>query len=156
MNMRTVDPGTDPTAVEAACACLNLRQAARVVTQLYDDALAPAGIRITQFSLLVAIAAMQPVSMNDLAARAVMDRTTLTRNLRPLQDAGLVTVATGADRRRREIALTRAGARTVAEAAAHWRQAQADMRAALGDRRLGSLLDHLAETVTRVAEMTAR
>ena len=94
--------------------------------------------------------------MNDLAARMVMDRTTLTRNLRPVLDAGLVTVRTGDDRRRREVALTRAGSRTLDEATGYWRAAQAEMRQALGDRRLVSLRDHLAETVSRVGELTAR
>ena len=138
------------------CNCLGLRQAARVVTQLYDEALAPAGIRSTQFSLLTAIAWSQPVSMNDLAARMVMDRTTLTRNLRPVVEAGLVTVRAGDDRRRREVALTRAGTRTLVEATGRWREAQAEMREALGDRRLASLRDHLAETVARVGALTER
>jgi DNA-binding MarR family transcriptional regulator len=158
-HVRTTDPATDrPDALAGPdeCACLSLRQAARVVTQLYDEALAPAGIRSTQFSLLSAIAWMQPVSMNDLAARMVMDRTTLTRNLRPVLDAGLVTVRTGDDRRRREVALTRAGSRTLDEATGYWRAAQAEMRQALGDRRLASLRDHLAETVSRVGELSAR
>jgi DNA-binding MarR family transcriptional regulator len=153
------DPATDLQALLAGpdeCNCLGLRQAARVVTQLYDEALAPAGIRSTQFSLLTAIGWLQPVSMNDLAAQMVMDRTTLTRNLRPLLDAGLVTVRTGDDRRRREVALTRAGARTLADATGHWRAAQEEMRRALGDRRLASLRDHLSETVARVGELTAR
>lgn len=155
----TSDSVTDLMAQLAGpdeCNCLGLRQAARVVTQLYDEALAPAGIRSTQFSLLTAIAWMQPASMNDLAARMVMDRTTLTRNLRPLLEAGLVTVRTGDDRRRREVALTRAGARALTEATGHWRAAQAEMREALGDRRLASLRDHLAETVVRVGALTAR
>jgi DNA-binding MarR family transcriptional regulator len=157
-----VSPSDAPTDLQALlagpdeCNCLGLRQAARVVTQLYDEALAPAGIRSTQFSLLTAIGWLQPVSMNDLAAQMVMDRTTLTRNLRPLLDAGLVTVRTGDDRRRREVALTRAGSRTLAEATGHWRAAQAEMRRALGDRRLASLRDHLSETVARVGELTAR
>lgn len=158
-HVRSGDPGSDLQAALAApdeCHCLSLRQATRVVTQLYDEALAPAGIRSTQFSLLTAIAWTQPASMNDLAARMVMDRTTLTRNLRPLLDAGMVTVRTGDDRRRREVALTRAGSRTLAEATSHWRTAQAQVRGALGERRLGSLRDQLAETVSRVGALTAR
>jgi DNA-binding MarR family transcriptional regulator len=155
----TSDPTGDLTGLIAGpdeCNCLGIRQATRVVTQLYDEALAPAGLRSTQFSLLTAIAWMQPVSMNDLAARMVMDRTTLTRNLRPLVEAGLVTVRAGDDRRRREVALTRAGTRTLVEATGHWRSAQAEMRRALGDRRLASLRDHLVETVSRVGALTER
>jgi DNA-binding MarR family transcriptional regulator len=136
--------------MEQACACHHLRKAARVVTQLYDAALAPAGIRSTQYPLLVSIAGMEPVSMNDLAAHVVMDRTTLTRNLRPLLDAGLITVRAGIDRRRREVELTAAGRRTLVYALGLWRQAQGEMRATLGERRMGALLRELSDTVALV------
>ncbi len=136
--------------MEHSCACHHLRKAARVVTQLYDAALAPAGIRSTQYPLLVSIAGMEPVSMNDLAAHVVMDRTTLTRNLRPLLDAGLVTVRAGVDRRRREVELTAAGRRTLVYALGLWREAQNRMRTALGERRMGALLRELTDTVTLV------
>jgi len=138
--------------VEESCACHNVRKAARVITQVYDAGLAPAGIRGTQFTLLAAVAGMQPVSMNDLAARVVMDRTTLTRNLGPLLEAGLVTTRSGADRRRREIELSDAGRAKLLEAFRLWLKVQSEMTATLGERRLASLLRNLSETVSLVGD----
>ena len=85
------------------CACFNLRKAARAVTQLYDDALRPAGILATQLPLLIATGRLERVTISQLAEAMVMDRTTLTRNLRPLERDGLVRTKPGKDRRVREI-----------------------------------------------------
>ena len=76
--------------IASTCAGFNLRRASRAVTQHFDHALAPIGLRATQFTLLGALALAAPVSTNELARGLVMDRTTLTRNLRLLRDAGLV------------------------------------------------------------------
>jgi DNA-binding MarR family transcriptional regulator len=138
--------------VEDSCICHSVRKAARVVTQAYDAALAPAGIRGTQFTLLAAIAGMQPVSMNDLAARVVMDRTTLTRNLVPLLEAGLIVSRSGSDRRRREIELTDAGRGKLVEAFRLWLKVQSEMTETLGERRTASLLRNLSETVSLVGD----
>src|SRR5262249_58169002 len=88
------------------CTCFRVRQAARRVTQLYDHFLAGAGLRITQYSLLANLRQAGPLTMTELARRMAMDRTTLTRNLRPLQRHGYVAVTVGEDRRRRLLALT--------------------------------------------------
>ena len=79
--------------VLATCACLQLRKATRVVTQLYDGALRPIGLRSTQLPILVTLAAHGPLSMTDLAESLVLDRTTLIRTLRPLQRRGLIEVS---------------------------------------------------------------
>jgi len=93
------------------CNCLALRQAARHVTQFYDRFLAMAGLRTTQFSILAKLRRLGPMTISALAADLVMDRTTLGRNLQPLEREGLVAVVTGrADRRSREVRLTDAGA----------------------------------------------
>ena len=76
------------------CICFNLRKAARVITQIYDEAFRPTGFRSTQMPLLVATAALGPVTVNRLAEAVVMDRTTLTRNLKPLEKQGLLRVKT--------------------------------------------------------------
>ena len=105
--MTTLDT---PTLLEAAgCACFNLRKATRAVTQLYDDALRPSGLRCTQFSLLTLLKASGTVAMTKLAEDAVMDRTTLARNLEVLERGGLVRIRSGEDARVREIELTRGG-----------------------------------------------
>jgi hypothetical protein len=82
----------------ANCTCLGLRKAARAVTQMYDQTLKPAGLRSTQFSLLVAAERAGPRGIGELAELLVMDRTTLTRNLKPLLVRGLLERAEGADR----------------------------------------------------------
>ncbi len=84
-----------------SCACFNLRKVTRAVTQLYDELLRPAGLRVTQFSLLVAVRMAGPVGVTRLVELTVMDRTTLTRNLELLQKQGLIEVASGEDRRTR-------------------------------------------------------
>jgi DNA-binding MarR family transcriptional regulator len=111
--------------VATGCACRSLRRTARAVTQLYDDTLRPAGLRITQFTLLVAVALSEPVRMTRLADALDLDRTTLARDLKPLTGRGLVEVAAGDDRRTRVVRLTGQGRAAVARAYPLWRQAQA-------------------------------
>jgi DNA-binding MarR family transcriptional regulator len=89
--------------------CAALRAASRHVSQMYDDALAPLDLTITGYSLLAKIDALGAPSMNELADAAVMDRSTLSRNLKPLLDAKFITVEPGEDRRRKEFSLTPRG-----------------------------------------------
>jgi len=114
------------------CVCINLRRAARAMTQLYDDALARAGISVTQFSLLAAVERHQPAPIGALAADLDLDRTTLARNLALLARDGLITTAAGEDRRVSETRLTAKGRRSLAAARPLWRKAQADVRARFG------------------------
>jgi DNA-binding MarR family transcriptional regulator len=107
------------------CACLALRQAARRVTQLYDQHLAGIGLRVTQFSMLAKLARSGPFSIQDFAAAMVMDRTTLTRNLKPLERDGLVaTRVDPKDRRGRLVTVTPAGRARLDQAVAAWGEAQ--------------------------------
>lgn len=129
------------------CTGFNLRKAMRAVGQHYDDALRPAGIRGTQFSLLVAAKMAGPVTVTRLAEMAVMDRTTLTRNLTVLEKQGLVAVAPGADRRTRRVAITEQGLAVLRQAYPLWQQAQARLMAKLGPDRLQSLRDNMATLV---------
>src|SRR4051795_13550731 len=92
------------------CNCLAVRQAARHVTQFYDQLFAPVGLRATQFAILSRLRRQGPMTINALAGLLVMDRTTLGRNILPLQRDGLIKiVVSAADRRRRELRLTDAG-----------------------------------------------
>ena len=106
------------------CACLQLRKATRVLTQLYDEALRPLGLRSTQLPILVTLAAHGAVSVTDLAGGLVLDRTTLIRNLRPLRSRGLIEVSRDDGRRTRRATLTAAGHEAVAAAVPVWAQAQ--------------------------------
>src|SRR4051794_17291744 len=117
---------------QTRCNCLALRQAARRVTQFYDKALSPVGLRITQFPILALIATDGPMTMKALAERLVMDRATLGHNLRPLQGAGLLELAPGTDRRSRTVALTDAGRQRLQQAQPLWREAQQRFEAAFG------------------------
>ena len=129
------------------CTCFNLRKAARAVTQYYDGVLKPSGLRATQFTLLVAIYNAGPVTIKRLAERLVMDRTTLTRNLKPLQKQGLITITSGEDRRTRAVELTERGREALTQALPQWEQAQAQVVGRLGRERWRDLLGHLSATV---------
>ncbi len=107
-----------------SCVCFAVRRAARAVTQYYDRCLRPSGLRATQFTLLVLLARSKGLSLNRAAERLRMERTTLTRNLRPLLAKRYVRVRSGHDRRTRLLAVTQKGADAVAAALPHWRAAQ--------------------------------
>src|SRR6202163_4886915 len=110
----------------AECSCLALRQAARHVTQFYDHCLAPTGLRTTQYSILVRLKLHGPLTINTLAADLVMDRTTLGRNILPLERDGLIAIIKGvSDRRQRALHLTDSGAARLRSATPCWTAAQA-------------------------------
>lgn len=133
--------------VANTCACFNLRKASRTVTQLYDEILQPSGLLATQFTLLVAIAIAGSVTITRLAEKLVMDRTTLTRNLKPLERQGLIEIAPGQDQRTRVVTLTASGREALAKAIPLWEQAQASVVEGLGQNRWSTLLSNLADTV---------
>jgi DNA-binding MarR family transcriptional regulator len=141
------DSSHAPSASVTECTCFNLRKAARAVTQYYDDALRPSGLRATQFSLLSAIRIFGTVAIGALADEAVMDRTTLTRNLRLLEQEGLVTVTPGDDARVREVSLTPAAVEKLATAQRYWAKAQAHMARAMGPDSVRRLLRDLSGAV---------
>ena len=130
------------------CNCLAIRQAARHVTQFYDQLFAPVGLRATQFAILSRLKRDGPMPINALAAALVMDRTTLGRNILPLQRDGLIEiVAAPADRRRRELRLSAAGVEKQREAAERWVVAQRRFDAVYGEERAAALRSLLREVV---------
>jgi DNA-binding MarR family transcriptional regulator len=131
----------------AACACFNLRKASRVITSLYDDYMRPSGLRSTQVMLLVALKKAGPVTVMRLSDFLLMDRTTLTRDLRLLEQKGLVSITEGEDRRRRYIALTPEGRVLLSSALPLWEQAQTRVRMNMGDDRYEALLGNLSDVV---------
>jgi|ERR1700755_2190401 DNA-binding MarR family transcriptional regulator len=129
------------------CNCHSLRQATRRVTQLYDRMLAPTNLRATQYSLLVEIERLGPVSLNPLAEQMVMDRATLGHNIRPLEAQGYLTLSVGKDRRSREVSLTPAGRKILAEARPHWERAQSAFEQEIGAKdaaMMRAMLHHVA------------
>jgi DNA-binding MarR family transcriptional regulator len=132
------------------CNCLALRQAARQITQFYDHYLLPTGLRTTQYSILIKLKRLGPVTINALAEAMVMDRTTLGRNVLPLEREGLIAIKTGkTDRRSRELHLTDAGSARLRAAKKAWAEAQAQFESAFGPERACDLRAVMRE-VTRV------
>ena len=130
------------------CACHRIRTAARVVTRAYDEALRPAGLRATQLSVLLAVAAEDAMSITALAKFMGMDRSTLTRNLRPLEKEGLITLGDEGWRRSRTLEITKAGRSRLREALPLWSSAQRSLKRKLGDRtwdEVRAVLDHLIQ-----------
>ncbi len=141
----------EPGKYQPECVCVNLRRAARAMSQLYDDALAASGVTITQFSLLRAIGRNQPAPINVLAEELELDRTTLGRNLQPLERDGLIALAAGSDKRVVEVRFTAAGRAAIERALPLWRQAQRDVAAHLGSERVDQLRE-IAQRATSVAK----
>jgi DNA-binding MarR family transcriptional regulator len=134
--------------VHQFCLGMALRQASRALTQRYDSAFAVAGIRSTQFSLLVALGQAPSVPLSRLAEALVMDRTTLTRNLGPLVRRGLVTDSGSEDKRVRSYALTARGQQLLARALPEWKAAQAHILRALAKEDAEQLRRILRAVVT--------
>ena len=118
------------------CACSQLRRAARKLSALYDRSLEDAGVTVTQYALLVNIARAGAISRTALAAQLGMDRTTLTRNLMPLEKAGLLGAAKSADRRERLICLSETGTNKVHESYGLWKKAQKFFALQMGPAKL--------------------
>jgi DNA-binding MarR family transcriptional regulator len=133
-----------------ACACANFRKVSRAITQFYDAALRPSGLRATQYTLMVPVALMGSPTITQLAEEVVIDRTTLTRDLKVLEGKGLVEISPGTDRRTRVVKLTNSGRQTLAEAIPLWDQAQSVVVEELGQQRWLSMLKDLQDTVSLV------
>jgi DNA-binding MarR family transcriptional regulator len=143
------------TPTTPTCLCTNLRRTARAVSHIYDTALAPAGIKITQFSLLRAVERREPVAISDLAEEVVLDRTTLARNLAPLERDGLLTLSAGADQRVTEVSLTRKGRERIEKALPLWMATQADVTRLMSPGRIAQIQD-IALEATRAATTFAQ
>jgi DNA-binding MarR family transcriptional regulator len=122
------------------CNCFALRSAARHVSQFYDQFLAPVGLRGTQFSILAKLKRLGPMTINALADEMVMDRTTLGRNVLPLERDGLISIApSAADRRAKELRLTKAGEKRLQQALTAWSHAQQRFETSFGVNRAAEL-----------------
>ena len=121
------------------CTNLKLRQLMRRVARHYDGELARTGLKTTQYSLLSHVVALGPIRPVDLARAMKLDASTLTRNLRPLVQAGWIDVGAGADARSRLVAATEAGCQKRREAQRRWRIAQEAINERLGVQRVAAL-----------------
>lgn len=140
------DIGDGP--IDLQCTCALVRLSARRITQVYDQALKETGLRITQFSVLANLDRLGSLSITELAAILVMDRTTLTRNLRPLYRDGLVRLGDGPDKRSKALHLTPEGRKVLKTARPKWRATEKALRQDLGEadlEKLRALLGRLPE-----------
>jgi DNA-binding MarR family transcriptional regulator len=138
------------------CNCFIVRSAARHVTQLYDQFLAPIGLRVTQFSILAILKRLGPLTINALAKQLVMDRTTLGRNILPLERDGLIRVAASVgDGRAKEVYLTKPGEKRLLAGREAWAQAQARFDDRFGAKRAADFRTMLRAVVASdfVAEL---
>ncbi len=126
------------------CACANLRRATRMVTQAYDAALRPLGLRATQFTMLSVLAKRGQIRQSKFADILGMDGTTLTRNLRPLLKNEWIQIDREEDQRVRLISITKLGRDVLDQAVPLWRQVQSRFVTGLGDERWSGLLGTLA------------
>jgi DNA-binding MarR family transcriptional regulator len=140
---RDLDLGLCRRAADT-CTARKLRAATRAVTGLFDEAMRPTGLRHSQFGLLVSLALAEQANVSRLAGLLDLDRTTMTRNLAPLQRQGLIRSAAGDDARNRQLQLTEKGRATLAKALPIWERVQARVVGGLGDSRWKGLLRDLA------------
>jgi DNA-binding MarR family transcriptional regulator len=133
------------------CTSFKLRQLVRRVSQLYDNEVAKAGLKTTQYSLLSHVLRLGPIRPGDLARAMTVDASTLTRNLKPLVDAGWLELSAGVDGRSRSISITDAGRDKRAEAQRYWRAAQEALNQALGLERVQALHTMIDESLARLA-----
>ena len=132
------------------CMCASLRRASRALTQLYDEALRPVGLRATQFTILQALSLAGEVSQGGLAQILAMDSTTLTRTLRIMGREGWIAERRGEDRRERLLRLANAGRHQFNRALPAWEKAQAQLGRQLGDKRWHALMKLTNEVTTMV------
>jgi len=133
------EPSTQAPVLPQGCTNFKLRQLMRRVANHYDAEMAKCGLKTTQYSLLSHVLKLGPIRPGDLAAEMKMDASTLTRNLRPLMDAGWVTLEAGADARSRLVHITEAGRNKRAEAQRYWKAAQLALNEVLGVERVLAL-----------------
>jgi DNA-binding MarR family transcriptional regulator len=135
------------TEMATSCACFQFRKASRSVTQMYDQILAPIGLRSTQVVILVASQVLGPCGFARLARELVMDRSTITRNLQPLVAQGLLKVTGKIGRGGKSVEITAAGQQALMNAVPYWDEAQGQLRSHLGQDRWDRVMTDLSNVV---------
>ena len=134
------------------CTCFNLRKASRIVTQYFDDSMRSIGLRGTQFTLLANAFAYSPITVTRMSEIMVIDRTTLGRNLLPMEKRGLIKVESGDDRRTRIVKITDAGKRKLTEAYPLWKETQENIKQKMGLENWGSMISNISNLVDCMQE----
>jgi DNA-binding MarR family transcriptional regulator len=134
------------------CMCASIRRAARVLTQHYDGALRPLGLRATQFTVLQALSLTGEVSQGRLGEILAMDSTTLTRTLEIMSGRGWIVKLPGKDQRKWRLSLSEDGEAQLDSALPIWQEVQRELRSQLGDGRWDSLMNMANEVISTVTE----
>ena len=129
--------------IDGLCNCLATRQASRYLTAVYDQALSPVELRITQFSILYKLVKNGPLIIGELASKMAMDRTTLSSNLKPLERDGLIDVVPGEDRRAKQAVITKAGLARYRLALPLWSEVQERFEGTYGKKPAAELRNAL-------------
>ncbi len=143
---------TDSSASPAGCTHFKLRQLNRLITRHYEAAMASSGLKITQYSLLSLIVKLGPLRAGGLAAAMQLDASTLSRNLLPLVERGLVQVRAGDDGRSRIVEATDAGRVLRTQAQRAWKQAQLALNQQLGAARVAALHGLIDDCIGQLAK----
>ncbi|TFW26545.1 MarR family winged helix-turn-helix transcriptional regulator [Duganella callida] len=136
------------------CSCAAVRCAARAVTRAYDEALRPMQLRLTQFSILNKVDKEGQLALSELAERMVLDRTTMARNVKPLEREGWIKVSVGADRRERLLTITPAGKEVLERARPLWRAVSERFERTYGPDRVDALRSSMVEVVRVARDIT--
>lgn len=134
--------------VNKQCCCFNMRKVMRAVTQYYDRYLESSGIRSTQFTLLVALASTSAKTLTEIAENLVMDRTTLTRNLKPLANMELITIVHTSDKRSKAYTLTEKGKLLVQTCVPLWQEAQNSVIHGIGSENYNEIVVRLEKLLS--------
>jgi DNA-binding MarR family transcriptional regulator len=137
------------------CTNFKLRQLARRVSQMYDTEVAKAGLKTTQYSLLSHVLRLGPIRPGELAQAMTLDASTLTRNLKPMIDAGWLELSAGDDGRSRSVSITPAGRDKRTEAQRHWKAAQEGLNQLLGVERVLALHALVDDSLEKLAPLPA-
>lgn len=133
-----------------------IRKTSHAVTRLYNDTLKPTGLRVTQFATLATLQALGPSDVKSLADALGVDRTTLVRNLRLLEDKNLVEIVSGPDRRQRIVTLTPHGTRALQTALPLWETVQSKMIESIGQKEWSALSAELTTIAERARQIMSR
>lgn len=141
--METKNEKNKFVSLPSICPVFNIRAASRIITQIFDDTLKPSGLQVTQFTVLVGVHIFDTPSINVLAKGLVMDRTTLTRGLKPLESEGFIKIVSGEDKRTRFVKLTAKGKSAIEKTLPYWEKAREIVAKEFGEQNLGGLLKDL-------------
>ncbi len=147
MNTRQNKPKPDDALNMALCTCATIRKAARIVTQMYEAAIQETDLKVGQVTMLAVLSNEGDMPLTSLADALVMDRTTLTRNLKPMVRDGFISVATEEDQRVRMVGLTDKGKQKIKQAYPLWAGVQSKLVDGFGAKRWSGLVADLNAVV---------